>query len=276
MPRFHGTQFDRNVILHTRAMANDKTQLLELKQFLLPTFQIEIKGIALEYVAGLTASDKGCRLIVSTDNLVESLIRLLVEDDNEDIKRECLKILINISPDPENTKQLGLLDEDFLFFLIKYVLNHDAKYADDGAKLLSNMTRCEGNCKTVLNYIESLKSVKLPDFVDAFCIRDYNKKGNQLSYLGSFLSNLTMLDNARRLFLDKERCVIQRLLPYTTHMDSKVRRAAAVRIIKNVSFETGMAFSRLFQFSRCFLINLDTLLKCFVFVGLKRSNLLSY
>ena len=226
--------------LHCEAMADEKSQLRELIQFLNPSFQIDIKGVALEYIAGLTASEKGCNLITSTDHLVSSLIQLLIEDQSEEIKRDSLKILINVLPDPEKAKQLGLLDEDFLYFITKYVLNPESKYADDAAKLLNNLTRCEGNCKILLSYVESLKKVSLPDFVDAFCIKNYNKKGNQLSHLGSFLSNMTLLENGRKLFLDKERCVIQRLLPYTTYMDSKVRRAAATRIIKNISFETGI------------------------------------
>lgn len=167
-------------------------------------------------------------------------MQLLIDDECEEIKRDCLKILINILPDPEKANQHGLLDERFLYFLINYVLDKVSKYADDAAILLNNLTRCEGNCMVLLTYIESLKNVSLPNFVDAFCIRKYNQKGNHLSHVGSFLANMTLLEHSRKLFLDKERCVIQRLLPYTTHMDSSVRRAAATRIIKNLSFETGI------------------------------------
>ena len=220
-------------------MEEEKVQILELRQFLQPSFQTEIKGVALEYIAGLTASENGCNLITGTDQLVSSIIHLLIEDTNEDVKSSCLRILINILPDPENAKQLGLLERDLLYFLIMYVLHQESKYADDAAMLLSNISRCEENCKVLMAYFESVKNVSLPNFVDAFCIIKFNKKGNQLSHVGSFLSNMTLLEQARKLFLDKERCVLQRLLPYTTHKDSKIRRAAAARIIKNVSFETG-------------------------------------
>ena len=221
-------------------MADEKLQLLELRQFLKPNVQVGIKGVALEYIAGLTASEKGCNLITSSDDLVSNLVRLLIDDECEEIKRDCLKILINILPDPEKANQHGLLDQGFLYFLINYVLDQESKYADDAAILLNNLTRCEGNCRILLTYIETWKNISLPDFVDAFCIREYNQKGNHLSHIGSFLANMTLLEHSRKLFLDKERCVLQRLLPYTTHMDSGVRRAAATRIIKNVSFETGI------------------------------------
>ena len=220
-------------------MEEEKLQLQELRQFLQPSFQTEIKGVALDYIAGLTASEKGCNLITGTDQLVSSIIHLLIEDTNEEVKSSCLKILINILSDPENAKQLGLLDKDFLYFLFIYVLHQESRYADDAAMLLTNISRCEKNCKVLLTYFESVKNVSLPDFVDAFCIMKFNKKDNQLSHVGSFLSNMTLLEQARKLFLDKDRCVLQRLLPYTTHKESKIRRAAAARIIKNVSFETG-------------------------------------
>ena len=217
----------------------EKAQLLELLQFLKPTVQLDIKRVALEYIAGLTASEQGCTLITSTDCVVSTLVELSVDDVSEEVKRDCTKILINVLSDPEQAKKLGLLEKEFIYFLLKYVLNRESKYADDAAMLLNNLTRCEENCRMLLTCIESLNDISLPDFVDAFCIKEYNKKGNQLSHIGSFLANMTLVEHARKLFLDKERCVIQRLLPYTTHMESIVRRAAATRSIKNLSFETG-------------------------------------
>ena len=221
-------------------MADEKAQLKELTQFISTDFQTEIKGTALEYIKGLTGTADGCEKIISTQNLPQSLVKLLIEDGSEEIKRDCLKILTNLVGDPARGDSVGLLDEDFLYFLMKYVLDKDSKYADDASRLMSNLTRCEKNCQKVLTYIEQLKSISLPDFVDAFCISGYNKRNNQLSHLGSFLSNMTLIEKARKLFLSKDRCVIQRLLPYTTHMESSIRRAAAIRIIKNTSFETGL------------------------------------
>ena len=223
-------------------MADAKSQLEELCQFLNADCKLEVKGATLEYIAGLTAHENGCELIANTSNLLQSLVKLLIEDTTEEIKRDCLRILTNLIADAQKARSIGLLDEDFLYFVIKYVLSKEAKYADDAAKLLSNLSRTAKNCQVFFDYIDKLKSVALADFVDAFCIKGYNKKNNQLSHLGSFLSNMTLIENARKLFLDQHRCVIQRLLPYTSHMESKIRRAAVVRIIKNLSFETGMTF----------------------------------
>ena len=45
----------------------------------------------------------------------------------------------------------------------------------------------------------------------------YNSKGAGLHYLGPFLSNLSQLSDVRQKILDRERCVVERLLPFTDY-----------------------------------------------------------
>ena len=59
-------------------------------------------------------------------------------------------------------------------------------------------------------------AVNFENLINAFCeIPSYNTAGNNLHYLGPLLSNLTQIQEARGYILDKDHCVLQRLLPFT-------------------------------------------------------------
>ena len=57
--------------------------------------------------------------------------------------------------------------------------------------------------------------------------------------LATFISNLTQLQESRDFILDKDRCVIQRLLPFTMYSASLTKRGGIVGALRNCCFETG-------------------------------------
>ncbi|KAF6036878.1 HGH1 [Bugula neritina] len=58
----------------------------------------------------------------------------------------------------------------------------------------------------------------------------------ELHFLAPFLANLSQVTSARKYFMDKQRCVIQRLLPFMKHK-SDVRRQGVSMILKNCCFD---------------------------------------
>lgn len=220
------------------ASSSNQDALVEMIQFLQAAYPDPIKSTALEYITGLTSTKDGCSLILKTDTLLHALVKLAVEDSNEKTLHACLKIFVNVLAEESDASACdSFLDSSFLSFLIRYVLSREAMHADVASKLLSNLTRSESNCSKVFDAIGNQEGVSFSDFVDAFCVKDYNKYA-ELSHLGSFLSNMTLLEGARRMLLDKERCSLQRILPCTVQLENKTRRAAAARILRNISFET--------------------------------------
>ncbi len=209
--------------------------LEELVEVLSSCSRIDVKLSGLQYMLGLTGTEEGIKIIKKSKNLLPFLVKLSIED-NEIIRRECFKIMINVLVDHE--KSYEFIDDKFITFLIKYILSKDSQFADDAAKVLTNLTRNENACNKVISCIHIMKDASIVQFFDAFCTPKYNSY-TELPHIGSFLSNLTTIQQARKVFLDKQHGIIKRLLPYTVHMDSYTRRAAAVRIIKNISFETG-------------------------------------
>ena len=62
--------------------------------------------------------------------------------------------------------------------------------------------------------------------------------GAKLHYLGPFLSNLSQLASIRKSILDRDGCVVQRLLTFTEYRASKVRRGGIMGTLRNCCFDT--------------------------------------
>ncbi|XP_016133366.1 protein HGH1 homolog, partial [Sinocyclocheilus grahami] len=101
--------------------------------------------------------------------------------------------------------------------------------------ILSNLSRHERTCRDVFSALQEQK-IGLDKVVEIFCTEGFNKKAS-LHYLGPLLSNLTQLPEARHFILDKDRCVIQRLLPYTQYEESSTRRGGVVGTLRNCCFD---------------------------------------
>lgn len=101
--------------------------------------------------------------------------------------------------------------------------------------ILSNLSRT--NHEKVIDFIE--KSDKTFDeIINIFTKKQYSKVGANLHYLGPVLSNLSQSSRVRKYILDKDKCVIQRLLPFTEYKDSLIRRGGVVGTLRNCCFET--------------------------------------
>ncbi|KAJ8273376.1 hypothetical protein GJAV_G00100900 [Gymnothorax javanicus] len=205
----------------------------ELLSFLTLEMRPDVKGQAVEHILGLTGTKDGCRYLRGKPDFLRALLTLS-RDRSIAIVKDCYHALVNLSAD-ETVHQALLKETNILTSILTNLMDPDYDFADRICTILSNLSRHEKTCKEVLRVLQEL-DIGLAKIVEIFCMEGYNQKA-QLHYLGPLLSNLTQLPEARHFILDKERCVIQRLLPYTHYNQSTVRRGGVVGTLRNCCFD---------------------------------------
>lgn len=206
----------------------------ELLSFLSPSTRPDVKNEAVEFILGLSGHRDGCRFLRSKPELLTALFPL-TSDISVAIVKDCYLIFINLSAD-DTLHQVLVSDVKILPVLLKNLQDPEYLFSDQICTILSNLTRLEKTCKTVFKVLQ--EEVGLAKLVEIFCTEGYNKKA-KLHYLGPLLSNLTQLPEARNYILDKDRCVIQRLLPFTQYQASVVRRGGVIGTLRNCCFGHG-------------------------------------
>ncbi|XP_005996848.1 protein HGH1 homolog [Latimeria chalumnae] len=211
----------------------DDEKAKDLLSFLNLGTRADLKGQATEYILGLTGSAEGCSYLNNRMDFLRALLTLTA-DPSVAVVKDCYHALINLSA--------GELSHDPLVKEIRIVrtllprlLDPQYGFADQICTILSNLTRSEKTCRDVFHTLQE-EGVNLAQIVEIFCTEGYNKKAS-LHYLGPLLSNLTQLPETRHFLLDKNRCVIQRLLPYTQYEGSTIRRGGAVGTLRNCCFD---------------------------------------
>eukprot|EP00794_Sanderia_malayensis_P014063 gene14063-15529_t len=170
---------------------------------------------------------------------LDELVRVLSSTSRIDVKLSGLQYIAGLTGN-ECGINLITKSKKVLPSLAKLSVedNENSQFANDAAKILCNLTRNDKGCCKVLSCVEELNNdVTFVNFFDAFCNPKHNSY-TELPHIGLFLSNLTTTRKARNVFFDKESGIIPRLLPYTQHRESNIRRSAAVRMLRNISFET--------------------------------------
>ncbi|XP_059827587.1 protein HGH1 homolog [Hypanus sabinus] len=211
----------------------EDSQAQELLGFLTSDTRPDVKSQATQYALGLTGSADGRRFLASNAEVLRALLTLR-RDVSPAVAKDCHCALVNLSAD-ESVHAPLLHQADLLPSLLSSLCDPDHDFADQVCSILSNLSRREDTGREVLRAIQS-EEVGLAKIVEIFCTDRYNKKGT-LHYLGPLLSNLTQLPEARRFILDKDRCVVQRLLPYTQYEGSSVRRGGVVGTLRNCCFD---------------------------------------
>ena len=212
-------------------------ELEELSAFLKLDTRLDLKSSALKYCLGLTGSEEGQSLILKHSTILP-LIFDLTTDHEEIISRDAFFTILNLSA--HNEFALLFIKLDVIPRLVENLidLKHHSK-ADTICMILSNLTRVEEGTKAFISIINCQdRSITLHQLVDIFDKRELNK-GPTLHYLAPIFSNVTQMSTARQLFLDKEVCILPRLLPYMDYKDSIIRRGGAVGLVRNLCFEVG-------------------------------------
>ncbi|XP_073678309.1 protein HGH1 homolog [Garra rufa] len=205
----------------------------ELLSFLTLETRADVKGQATGHILGLTGNRDGCRYLRSKPDFLKALVTL-TRDLSIAIVKDCYHALINLSAD-ETLHQPLVKETDLLAILFQNLLDPEYVFADRICTILSNLSRHKRTCRDVFSALQEQK-FGLDKVVEIFCTEGFNKKAS-LHYLGPLLSNLTQLPEARHFILDKDRCVIQRLLPYTQYEESTTRRGGVVGTLRNCCFD---------------------------------------
>ncbi|XP_033099511.1 protein HGH1 homolog [Anneissia japonica] len=215
----------------------NKTELEEFFKFLSPSARIDVKAFALDYVLGLTGSAEGKAELASDKRYIECLFSL-TKDTTSSIVKDSYITLLSLSADDIFTNMM-ITNYCIVPSLLEYIVDEESNNADTVCMLVANLTRNSFCCRKFIELIDSDQcSVKLAKIVEVFCQRNYNKKGNNLDHLGLFLSNITQVREGRKFILDRNMCVVQRLVPYTEYEASEMRRGGVVGALRNCCFET--------------------------------------
>lgn len=70
--------------------------------------------------------------------------------------------------------------------------------------------------------------------ISAFTKIKYNQKGDKLDYLGPIFSNLSQSPTVRKVILNKESSLLQRLITFTEYEDSITRRGGVIGNFINI------------------------------------------
>ncbi|KAJ8386838.1 hypothetical protein AAFF_G00166330 [Aldrovandia affinis] len=218
-------------MMQTTMLSDEEAE--EMLSFLTLEARADLKGQATEHILGITGTKDGCRYLRGRPDFLRALLTL-TRDHSIAIVKDCYHALVNLSAD-ETLHQALLKDANVLPTLFRNLQDPDYDFADRICTILSNLSRHKKTCKEVFRVLQE-EEIGLAKIVEIFCSEGYNNKA-PLHYLGPLLSNLTQLPEARQFILDKERCVVQRLLPYTQYGDSTVRRGGVVGTLRNCCFD---------------------------------------
>uniref|UniRef100_H3CK29 Protein HGH1 homolog n=1 Tax=Tetraodon nigroviridis TaxID=99883 RepID=H3CK29_TETNG len=200
-----------------------------LLSFLTPSARPDVKGHATGFLLGLS----GTRSEAQDADVHPAALFALTSDPSIAVAKDCYFILVNLSADSALHQAL-LTGSEVLPVLFERLVDPEFEFSDQISTILSNLSRHEKTCKTVFQALQ--EGVGLPALVEAFCTQGYNRRA-KLHYLGPLLANLSQLPEARRELLSRDRCLLQRLLPFTQHQASTVRRGGVIGTLRNCCFD---------------------------------------
>lgn len=219
--------------------------LQEICQYLNPNIRLDLKAIALEHVLSVTGTTEGRELLLKLPDLLTRLIAM-TQDSSTTISKHAALALINITADEPGTSAFLLISEtqpkvgkynyNLIHVCIRFIMDKESILADPCCMILSNMTRPQHLVDRVVTLIET-SGYTWDSLVAAFTLKQYNNTGAKLHYLGPVFSNLSQSPSVRRYLMDRDRSVIQRLIPFTEYVDSLVRRGGIVGTLKNCCFD---------------------------------------
>lgn len=213
----------------------------EIAPFLMPTARADLRAIAVQYFLGLTGSESGRRYIADNADHLQRLVNG-IDDDQVAIAKEAFLAIVNLAAESDIACHIVKLSnaEKLLNRLLMAALYDGRIEPNIACMALSNLSRPESSATVIAEYIvrEHEPDIGVKRVVDVLC--QVNVEG--VDYLAPFLSNLTQVSSIRKILLDHDRVIFQRLLPLVNYTKSVVRRGGVVGTVRNCCFETGMNF----------------------------------
>ncbi|XP_055958054.1 protein HGH1 homolog [Patella vulgata] len=211
----------------------------EILPFLNKSARTDVKSLALEYFLGMTGSPEGRQFISKGDKYLEGIISLTI-DEHEAIMKDALYSLLNLATDEDTAWRLLNMEKypNNGINWMRLALDKEYKLADVMTGLVSNVTRSLKCAEKLVSEIAESEDISIEKIVYALCDLQHNKAA-KLHYLGPILSNLTQVPYIRQEVTNKDRCIIQRLLPFTEFSASEIRRGGVIGAIRNCCFDSS-------------------------------------
>ncbi|XP_066594572.1 protein HGH1 homolog [Prorops nasuta] len=221
--------------------------LKQLLEFLTPSTRLDVKAAALHQVLGITGTAEGRELLLSSPEALQLLVTLMSGSSAPIAEKAALSI-INLTGDEPGANAYMIIAEstqtnlhleqchNLIQVCLKSIMNKDSPIADPCCMILSNVTRSLHLVDRVIVLIEA-SGYSWDSIIAAFTAKQFNTNGAKLHYLGPVFSNLSQSPLVRRYIMDKDRSVIQRLLPFTEYSESNIRRGGIIATLKNCCFD---------------------------------------
>ncbi|KAL6267624.1 hypothetical protein P5V15_000699 [Pogonomyrmex californicus] len=219
--------------------------LEEISKYLKSDNRFDVILFALNEVLRLTATADGRELLLKLPEMLKQLV-VYLQDSRASISSCAAQTLINITGDESGASAMLIISEsdvatqepslNLIKVCLRAIMDKSSTLADLCCMILSNMTRPFHLVDRIITLIE--QNYSWDEIVAAFTTKQYNTTGDKLHYLGPVFSNLSQSPHVRRYLMDRDRCIIQRLLPFTEYSESIIRRGGIVGTLKNCTFDT--------------------------------------
>ncbi|XP_052643886.1 protein HGH1 homolog isoform X1 [Harpia harpyja] len=209
-------------MLETPAMAakeKEAAAAAELAELLSPAAGQAAREGAAEAALALSGDAAGRRLLAGQPAAMAALLELAA-GPSLPAARHALGCLVNLSAEPAAREPL-LAALPALLGLLP---------GGPACGVLANLCRERGAARRVLRGLRE-GGPGLEPLLQAL------GQPRPPSQLGPLLCNLSQLPEGRRGLLDRSRCSVQRLLPFTQYQDSVVHRRGVVGALRNCCFE---------------------------------------
>ncbi|XP_013786287.1 protein HGH1 homolog [Limulus polyphemus] len=212
----------------------EDSALEELLQILEKSESQVFREHILKNLLGLTGTKDGLNCLLKASEKCVSVLCQLLQEEKESLRENALKCLINLtSEEPFSQCIVKVKDIPIIDQLFQWIIQKD-KHADLSCRIISNITHWKSCCEQVLPYLQK-ERLRLEHLVEVLCDVD---RHSDYHYVASVLCNLTQLPVVQEMIMDRNRCLLQQLLPFTTYMDSSIRRAGIVGVLRNCCFDT--------------------------------------
>lgn len=156
-------------------------------------------------------------------------------------------MLINVSASSESACEALLRSSPschegtgLLQLILRNILDSESRLSDSFISILANITRLESLVERVFQSLLEIDGNFLDRLVAVFTKIDFNKHQQNLHYLGPVFSNLSQTSAFRTLIAASETRLLQRLLPFVHHDESKIRRSGIAGLLKNICFDSTL------------------------------------
>ncbi|KAK8799471.1 hypothetical protein WA158_006020 [Blastocystis sp. Blastoise] len=207
----------------------------------------DVRQVASQYIAGITATTEGCNLISSLDGHLK-LTKMV--GDSYPIAKNAIVALTNMC---EDSKALAeMTSDDLIEKLFENLLDKEYPLVDITLMLLANLSRTEIGaggvlglrkfggklkvCLHVYRLLNMLMKTKTLEQNKNVYLNTYNEKEEEdnYKYIFMILQNICILEEGRALICDINRDILQDLLLFLYH-PIYTRRHGIISMLKNIA-----------------------------------------